>query len=192
MRRPFRKIGRRFFGSWLTNWTILVNFQEVGNKLKIIAAILFLFLSQLLPLESWGCMPPRIDEVIHFKSGSAKIRPESLPILENVVSIIKANPGAWKEIIIEGNSDDRESPRTSIGLSVQRAQAILEYLSKSEIKVTLRLEGYGDAHPVASNDSDEGRAKNRRVEFKGVYPPKSKKPPCIPTKKVECPPVAEC
>jgi len=159
------------------------------------------FIAILLVLNTpplWACAKriPYIDQVIHFDSGSAKIRKESIPVLEDVVQFIKTNSDSYSEIIVEGHADNRESRRNSQELSEKRAEAVINYLLKSNVTVPLRIVFYGSQRPVADPATPEGRAKNRRVEFPIVPAPEPVQPPlppCIPNKhKPPCPVVPEC
>jgi len=118
----------------------------------------------------------RIDQVIHFAAGKASLRETSKPILDDVISILKAVPSVilfW----IEGHTDDREGKPDPTKLSLKRAQAVKDYMIQQGIDPgRLEIFGYGKERPVATNSTDEGRAKNRRVEFnvreeKSPYPP---------------------
>ena len=105
-----------------------------------------------------------------FDSGSAEIRKEAQPILSRVGDILKHYEK--NQIKIEGHTDDRpiktaEYP-SNLWLSTARATKVLEYLNEKKNLSLEHLEasGMGDVHPVASNKSAAGRAKNRRVEIK--------------------------
>lgn len=108
--------------------------------------------------------PPafRLDGVV-FKSGSSDILPESVERLDSVVEYMTYKKSA--RIEVSGHSDNVGAPKTNKALSKKRAQACREYLIKKGIDGS-RIEavGYGDEHPLASNDSEEGRQKNRRIE----------------------------
>lgn len=106
-----------------------------------------------------------IDQVIHFEFDKANIRPQSYPILDDVVSIIKSNPGI-KQVRIEGHTDSIGSDAYNQKLSERRANSVKQYLINKGISAgILDAVGYGESRPVASNETAEGRAKNRRVEF---------------------------
>ncbi len=107
-----------------------------------------------------------IDSVIHFEFDKANIRPQSFPILDDVASVIKANPGI-KQVMVEGHTDSVGSDAYNMRLSERRSNSVREYLVKKGITPgLLDTVGYGESRPVATNDTAEGRAKNRRVEFK--------------------------
>ncbi|HPS93504.1 MAG TPA: outer membrane beta-barrel domain-containing protein [Deltaproteobacteria bacterium] len=103
---------------------------------------------------------------ILFDYNKSTIKPESEPILDEVAEFLKANPGMKMEI--QGHADSIGSAGYNQKLSERRAAAVKAYLVKDEAVKGDRLttKGYGLTMPVASNDTAEGRAKNRRVEFK--------------------------
>lgn len=105
-----------------------------------------------------------------FDSGSAEIRKEAQPILSRVGDILENYQK--NQIKIEGHTDNRpiktaEYP-SNLWLSTARATKVLEYFHEKKNLSLKHLEasGMGDVHPVASNDTAAGRAKNRRVEIK--------------------------
>lgn len=105
-----------------------------------------------------------------FDSGSAEIRKEAQPILSRVGDILKKYEN--NQIKIEGHTDNRpiktsEYP-SNLWLSTARATKVLEFFHEKKKLSLKHLEasGMGDVHPVASNKSASGRAKNRRVEIK--------------------------
>ncbi|MDQ3031360.1 MAG: OmpA family protein [Myxococcota bacterium] len=102
-------------------------------------------------------------EGILFDSGRATLQAESNPRLDRVVEYMTHMPNV--RIRIAGHTDNVGNPRTNQALSEQRAGAVRDYLVSHGIDAS-RIEavGYGDQQPVASNDSEEGRQQNRRIE----------------------------
>ena len=106
---------------------------------------------------------------INFAFNSAELDEDSREVLDQVAVAIRnaiANrPGI--EIEIGGHTDAIGSEAYNLQLSQRRAQSVHDYLVSVEpsIDEALNNEGYGESQPVASNDTDEGRAENRRVEF---------------------------
>jgi len=107
---------------------------------------------------------------IKFATASAELLPESYSILDYIGRILEQNPSI--KIEIAGHTDSRpirtrEFP-SNLELSRARAESCKKYLiNKFKIEPErLIAKGYGDKYPVASNKTEEGRAKNRRVEFK--------------------------
>ncbi len=110
---------------------------------------------------------------IQFDYDQAGLRPESFPILDDVIKKIRRKDaeGGFKKIIIEGHTsqerEDTEKYREyNTKLSQRRTESVMDYLISKGISAEL-LEpiGYGYKKPIADNDTDEGREMNRRVEF---------------------------
>lgn len=102
---------------------------------------------------------------IYFESGKSTLMSESFASLNNVVKLLESNPTL--RIEISGHTDNVGSLKSNMKLSNDRAKAVVDYLVAQGI-VASRLEykGYAFQQPVAGNDTEEGRAQNRRVEFK--------------------------
>jgi OOP family OmpA-OmpF porin len=104
---------------------------------------------------------------ILFDLNKATLRPESKNELDKIGNILIQAPDL--EIEIGGHTDATGSDQTNMTLSEARAKAVRDYLltNFSQLKAdNLDTKGYGESKPVATNDTKEGRAKNRRVEFK--------------------------
>ena len=106
-----------------------------------------------------------IFQNIYFNSGKATLKLESFPILDSIAMMLKDNPDVIVEI--QGHTDSRGSESFNLKLSEKRAETVKEYLVKNHGILPDRLitKGYGESKPIASNETEEGRAKNRRVEF---------------------------
>ncbi|MBI5522264.1 MAG: OmpA family protein [Desulfarculus sp.] len=101
---------------------------------------------------------------VHFDTGKATIKPESAPLIEQMAEMLKSNPGL--KVAVEGHTDNVGKPQDNQALSQARAKAVMEALIAKGIEAgRLEARGFGDSKPVADNRSDEGRAKNRRVEL---------------------------
>lgn len=101
---------------------------------------------------------------IRFATGSAELSRESLALLDHIVDVAQRCKEA--EITIEGHTDNVGNEADNIDLSKRRAAAVVSYISEAGIDTSrMSSEGYGQNRPVASNDSAEGRAQNRRIEF---------------------------
>ena len=102
---------------------------------------------------------------IYFKSGSAELDRESEPLLETGADIANRCPSVTFDV--EGHTDNVGGRRFNQRLSERRARAVVDYLkTKGIIASRIESAGYGETRPVAPNDSETGRAKNRRIEFK--------------------------
>ncbi len=102
---------------------------------------------------------------IYFESGSATIKPESAGILKEIAGIMHDHPDM--KIIIKGHTDGDGNQAANEVLSKKRAEAVKAVLSRSYSIDNERMEteGKGASRPVSSNDTEEGKAQNRRVEF---------------------------
>lgn len=106
-----------------------------------------------------------INEKVQFEVNSAKIKSESHSLLDEVAKVIKEN-GQIKKIEVEGHASAEGDARKNQNLSDRRAKSVMKYLVGDGIdKGTLTAKGYGEDRPIADNETEEGRIKNRRVEF---------------------------
>ncbi len=101
---------------------------------------------------------------LRFETGKADITPDSEASLNDAVNALKEHPD-WK-IRVEGFTDNVGSREANLKLSTDRANAVMNWLAEHGIdRSRLSAKGFGEARPIASNSTDEGRAKNRRVEI---------------------------
>ncbi|HEV7512666.1 MAG TPA: YSC84-related protein [Candidatus Acidoferrum sp.] len=101
---------------------------------------------------------------VHFKTSSAQLTADSERSLNEALTALKEHPD-WK-IRVEGFTDNQGAKEANLKLSSERAEAVVHWLADHGIdRSRLSAKGYGDARPVASNSTPEGRAKNRRVEL---------------------------
>jgi outer membrane protein OmpA-like peptidoglycan-associated protein len=108
---------------------------------------------------------PLILDGVNFDTAKATIRPESFSHLDTVVDFMVHKTDARVEI--SGHTDNVGNARSNKTLSEKRAQACRNYIvSKGIDKKRLDAVGFGDERPIAPNDTDEGRQKNRRIEAK--------------------------
>ncbi len=106
-----------------------------------------------------------IDQKIHFDFNKSDIKSESYGILDDVASVLKANSKIQK-VRVEGHTDSIGSDEYNQKLSEQRANAVKGYLVGKGIEGgRLNVVGFGESRPLADNNSDAGRAQNRRTEF---------------------------
>ncbi|WP_165699470.1 OmpA family protein [Hymenobacter jejuensis] len=104
---------------------------------------------------------------IYFDTDKYKLRPESIAELNNISSILKANPGI--NISIEGHCDSRNTDEYNMVLGENRANAAYNYLKKNGVAETRMVTvSYGERRPAAPNDSPENMQLNRRVEFRVI------------------------
>lgn len=101
---------------------------------------------------------------INFETGKSDIKPESLPIIEQIVEMLKQNPNL--KVSVEGHTDNIGSEKSNQTLSENRAKSVMDALMAKGIdKSRLSYKGWGATKPIADNSTEEGRAKNRRVEI---------------------------
>ena len=106
-----------------------------------------------------------VDDKIHFNTGSAEIAEQSHQLLNEIASVLREHANLTK-IRIEGHTDNVGTAAVNRRLSQQRAEAVRTYLIGQGIDAgRLEARGFGPDHPIDSNDTEEGRSKNRRVEF---------------------------
>jgi len=108
----------------------------------------------------------RLDSIF-FESGKAILKPESYPSLDEVGRILEKWPGL--RIEVGGHTDSQGAADMNQRLSGDRAGAVRTYLVQHFATLQLSqldVMGYGETQPIADNDSKEGRARNRRVEFR--------------------------
>ncbi len=105
-----------------------------------------------------------ISLYINFDFGKSVIRDESNPIIEQIVQMMKSNPDL--KIGVEGHTDNVGSPASNKILSEARAKSVVSAIVGQGISADrLTPAGYGQDKPIADNNTEEGRAKNRRVEL---------------------------
>ena len=102
---------------------------------------------------------------IFFDTNKSEIKDESKPELKKLIDFLELNPNVHIEV--SGHTDNVGSDQLNQALSENRAKAVYQYLISSGIQASrLVYKGYGETQPIASNDNDEDRSKNRRTEFK--------------------------
>ena len=112
--------------------------------------------------------PVRLDSLSLFGTGSAELKPGSTKVLINALVNIKAQPG-WL-IVIAGHTDVTGSPEQNLELSRARAASVRDWMQRmGDLSDTcFAVQGFGASQPVASNDTEVGRAANRRVDIRLV------------------------
>ena len=130
------------------------------------------------PLEVRAARPPppparvvltassiTIGDKVQFATGSAQILPVSFSLLDEVAKMLTDNPQI-ELLQIEGHTDSTGTAAINRKLSQQRAESVMIYLtSKGVGGGRMKAKGFGPDKPIADNNTDEGKEKNRRVEF---------------------------
>ena len=107
-----------------------------------------------------------INEKVQFEYNSAKILEVSHSLLDEVAKVIKEHPQI-KKIEVQGHASAEGTDDYNLKLSDKRAKAVMKYLTgKAGIaKAMLEAKGLGESVPIADNETEDGKEKNRRVEF---------------------------
>lgn len=108
--------------------------------------------------------PDYVIEGVQFELESATLKPEAKATLDAAAMKLKQQSGVMYEI--SGYTDTSGPEAYNLGLSERRAMAVKDYLVDQGVPASqLKAKGYGEANPTASNNTREGRMKNRRVEI---------------------------
>ena len=102
---------------------------------------------------------------LSFPVGSSEIRPENFGLLTKLQQVLREYPDA--PVTIAGHTDSRGNDASNQRLSEERAQAVQEYLMANMSSLTpdqINAVGFGESRPLASNESEQGRAQNRRID----------------------------
>ena len=101
---------------------------------------------------------------VHFDFDVSIIKPEHYRFLDEVAEVFNMNPGL--NVQVQGNTDNIGTEKYNMKLSLERAKSVMRYLVNKGVAANrLSIRGFGFSRPVATNDTDEGRALNRRVEM---------------------------
>lgn len=107
-------------------------------------------------------------ETVNFETGTAFLTRNGMRTLKKITPILVKYPDY--KLSIAGHTDNVGNPDKNLQLSQERAKACYNYFIDNNIEANrLQAQGYGDQKPVASNNTPEGRSKNRRVEFRLQY-----------------------
>ena len=118
-------------------------------------------------VDERGCWT--LEQSYFFDFDKSEVKSESLPLLDHIAKIMNDNPKM--KVQIEGHTDSKGSVEYNQGLSERRANAIKSSLVKRTMVDAKRLSavGFGEGKPIATNDTEAGRAKNRRVDLKPIW-----------------------
>lgn len=111
------------------------------------------------------CQRIEIKEAVYFDTSADTIQQRSFGLLDQVSALL-IQAQHIKRVRVEGHTDNRGTPQYNLDLSKRRAEAVARYLTEHGVeRDRLVSEGYGIAKPIADNNTEQGRAANRRVEF---------------------------
>lgn len=106
-------------------------------------------------------------QIINFPSGSAAIPAENQAVLKSAAARLTQHADFLFEV--SGHADNKGTPAAILDLSTKRAQSVRAFLIKNGVAATaVSAKGYGDSMPVADNNTEIGRLKNRRIDYKAL------------------------
>lgn len=132
-----------------------VKFKEAGLLLTVSEGVVLYNDNDDIVLRLTG---------LSFEPGESQLLPRHEKILTKVVAVLGSFQG--QRVVVEGHTDARGNKESNLALSGRRADAVRDWLLKNSKREpeSVEAKGYGDEHPVASNSTAEGRAKNRRID----------------------------
>lgn len=145
--------------------------QKIGVGVGVVAVtVILILLLRKKPQPEQQALKDAYDNLV-FETGKAIIKPESFPFLDEVAQVMNDVRAKDWTLKIAGHTDNVGSDEFNKKLSLNRANAVKTYLGTKGVDATrITAEGFGESKPIASNDTVDGRAKNRRVEFTIVKP----------------------
>lgn len=143
---------------------------DTGGRAYLMSAVKESEVNQVMTTDATA-MAASIEKTGHvaiygvtFDNGQSTIKPQSAAALAEMVTLLKSNP-SWR-MQIEGHTDNVGTAAVNTGLSIRRAAAVEAWLVAHGVDGgRLTHAGYGDSRPVGDNTTEDGRAKNRRVEL---------------------------
>jgi hypothetical protein len=137
----------------------------IGLGIVLIGVFLYKYFNKSKNGRSVGSILKDAFDNLSFQFNSYKIDSDSFPFLDELASVLLAEP-TWK-LELSGHTDNVGSDATNLAMSKGRVEEVKKYLiSKGVPADRVTTFAYGESKPIASNDTQEGRAKNRRVEMK--------------------------
>ena len=162
------------------HYAVAVNLKKTKSVLVTVKKDEFAFNSQMVTFKDTTFTKPQKQDFvskpivvgqkyilnnIYYETNSAELKPESMIVLDDFVEFLNANPTV--KIEIHGHTDNVGNDQSNKALSYDRAYTVLDALQRKGISKDrlVGFKGMGKSEPIASNDTEEGRAKNRRTEF---------------------------
>jgi len=164
LEQELRELDLQLGGAAAERDRLMMSMEAQRHSRERFAALQALFAPQEgVALRQGGDVVLRLTG-LRFRAGSAQLSSRSLPLLDKVQQAISLFPSAG--IIIEGHTDSSGSEANNQRLSEERAGAVASHLRTILALPTLQIQslGYGETRPVASNDTEAGRASNRRID----------------------------
>jgi len=115
-------------------------------------------------VDADGCMMELVLHNVEFVSGLSQLTLQAKWRLETVADSLKGRPDI-KQLLVVGHTDSVGSDADNQTLSENRAISVANYLTRAGVTAEFNTFGKGESQPIASNDSEEGKARNRRVEL---------------------------
>ncbi len=147
-------------------------YGEMRNGCPFSEAIKTARTDSTLSLDNGNVLPPHIvleTDVLYFSFGKAELSDAVRAEVDNAIHVLQKEPKVV--LYISGHTDDLGSDERNLYLSYQRANAVRNYLDHHGIdRNRIYIGGYGKEKPIAPNDNEKDRAKNRRVELKLLLP----------------------
>jgi outer membrane protein OmpA-like peptidoglycan-associated protein len=136
-----------------------------GTKISVPQGSFDMTLAQWLSNTSDTAVPKRfVFDHLNFETGTTTLTPDSTATVDSLVAIMKCFPAA--QVQLDGYTDNTGDPAANKKLSLDRANTVKDRLVKGGIEDSrMTTQGFGQDNPVAPNDTDEGKAKNRRLEL---------------------------
>lgn len=128
--------------------------QAKFSKLKMVPAV---------PAIEANSLLITLDSGVLFDVDKYNLRPEAQEVLKNLATVLKE--AGIKSFEIDGHTDSDASDEHNKTLSDNRAKSVKEFLASQGVTANITTNGYGESRPIASNDTPEGKQKNRRVEI---------------------------
>ncbi|MCX6826469.1 MAG: OmpA family protein [candidate division Zixibacteria bacterium] len=135
--------------------------QQKEDKVKTARALINPSEGEII-FNSTGDIVLRLSG-LSFDISSAEIKDKQVPLLKKVEEIIQLFPNS--KLMVEGHTDNAGDPTSNMRLSEKRAFAVMQFIRQALSISEINAAGYGSEKPVASNDTPEGRAKNRRIDI---------------------------
>lgn len=165
LEEEIRLLDERLGGATAERRELVMRIQEEERKREQLAQAKALF----LPTEAEVFQQSEVIVArfvgINFSSGAARLAEDSDTLFAKIKQLLAIYPGA--DITVEGHTDSKGSDRLNMRLSENRAQVVVERIIAARAAAPEKLTaiGYGETRPIANNETEEGRARNRRIDL---------------------------